>query len=120
MAQALLHPAVGDSWTVPYYRFIRFPDLMIPNSSTGALATNTAWAVSGYDLELTALAGVYPFTLPTNVEGITEDIWKVMLYEKAGADYAATDTFLGSMDLANGELINNVFDYPPSPTRLRR
>ena len=120
MAQALLNPTVGESWTAPYYRFVRFSDLMIPNSSTGALATNTAWEDSGYDLTLDTDAGCYPFDLPSDVEGITEGKWLVAFYEKAGAAYASTDTYLGKMDLCNGELVNNVFDFPPSPTRLRR
>lgn len=121
MAQSLLHPNVGVTWTSPYYRLIRYSDLKIPNSTTGALATDTAWADSGFDLTLDTDAGVYPFDLPvTVVEECSTGLWKIMIYEKAGSDYASTDTFLGSIDAANSEFVNSIFLYPPSHGRLRR
>lgn len=111
MAKALLHPGKNETWTTPYFRMIRYSDLMIRNGSTGVLATNTAWADSEHTMTLTALAGVYPFDIPT---GCTSGDWHVMIYEKAGAAAASTDTYLGSFDIDDGVITNTKFDHPTS------
>jgi len=119
MAQALLNPQkIDQTWTAPYFRLVRFSDEMIPDSTTGALAADTAWADTGFDLTLNTDTGVYPFDLPVAV--VPECVsgrWLVEIYEKAGADYASTDTFLTSFEAANGMLITTAFDYPTS-TRI--
>jgi hypothetical protein len=111
MAKALLHPGVGETWTTPYFRMIRYSDLMIRNGTTGALAINTAWADSEHTMTLTALAGVYPWDIPS---GCTSGDWHVMIYERAGAAAASTDSLLATFDVDDSVITNSKFHHPTS------